>query len=104
MPLKLYPLFSLFLLFALSCKNVEKLYQQGRYDEVVNLAAKKLGKKPGDAATLDMLQNAYRFAVEDHEKKITNYTSSNSDLRWENIYREYASLQSLYESIRGETN
>jgi hypothetical protein len=100
MQLKLYPLFSFFLLFALSCKNVEKLYQQGRYDEAVEQAAKKLGKKPNDPATLDILQNAYRYATSDHEKNIQNYTNSNSDLRWENIYREYASLQSLYEAIR----
>lgn len=87
-------------LFFLSCKSVEKLYQQGRYEEVVAAAAKKLAKKPGDLATLDMLQNAYRFAVADHERKIQNYTNSQSDLRWESIYREYASLQSLYEAVR----
>jgi len=100
MQLKLYSLSIFFVIAFASCKNVEKLYQQGRYDEVVSMASKKLAKKPNDAATLDILQNAYRFAVTDHEKKIQNYTSSNSDLRFENIYREYASLQNLYESIR----
>lgn len=83
-----------------SCKNLGKIYQQGRYDEAVSLAAQKLSKKPNDPATLDILQNAYRYAVEDHERQIRNYNSSSSDLRWENIYHEYASLQNLYEAIR----
>lgn len=83
-----------------SCKSASKLYQQGRYDEAVELAAKKLAKKPNDASTLNILQNAYRFAVEDHERKIDNHANSNSDLRWESIYSEYASLQRLYDAIR----
>ena len=87
-------------LFFFSCTNAKKLYQKGRYDEAVTLAAKKLGKKPNDASTLDILQNAYRFAVEDHESRIRNYSNSNSELRFENIYREYTSLQYLYEAIR----
>jgi hypothetical protein len=83
-----------------SCKSAEKLYQQGRYDEAVAMATKKLAKKPNDASLTDVVQNAYRFAVEDHERKVRNYSNSNSSLRFENIYSEYARLQSLYESIR----
>ena len=101
MKIKLYSLLifsGVLLLF--SCKTAEKLYQQGRYDEAVVLATKKLQKKPGDAKLIDVLQNAYRFAVEDHESRIRNHTNSNSDMRWEYIYQEYLQLQGLYESIR----
>ena len=100
MKLKLYS--SLLLLTAIllvSCKSAQKLYQQGRYDEAVQLAAKKLGKKPNDASTLDILQNAYRYAVEDHEGRIRTLSNSSSDLRWESIYGEYADLQRLYDAI-----
>jgi len=38
--------------------------------------------------------------VEDHESRIRSHSNSNTDLRWENIYREYLQLQRLYESIR----
>lgn len=100
MKLKLYSLFFLCSLFIFSCKNAEKLYNKGNYDEAVELAAKKLQKKPGDAGLIDILQNAYRFAVEDHESSVRNYANSNSDLRYENIYREYSQLQRLYEVIR----
>ena len=99
MKLKLYLLFILSS-FLFSCKTAEKLYNKGNYDEAVELAAKKLQKKPGDAGLVDILQNAYRFAVEDHENSVRNYANSNTNLRYENIYREYSQLQRLYEVIR----
>jgi hypothetical protein len=99
MKLKLY----LFILAAtvtlFSCKTAEKLYEKGNYDEAVELAAKKLQKKPGDVKLISILQDAYRFAVNDHEGRIRNYSNSSSDLRWENIYREYLDLQRLYDAI-----
>ena len=98
---KLYLFLIIFIsLMFFSCKTAGKLYQKGRYDEAVILAAKKLQKKPNDASTLDILSNAYRYAVEGHESRIRNLSNSNSDLRWENIYQEYNSLQYLYEAIR----
>lgn len=100
MNIKFYLSFILCSILIFSCTNAKKLYQKGRYNEAVVLATKKLGKKPNDPSTLDILQNAYRFAVEDHESRIRNYSNSNSDLRFENIYREYTSLQYLYEAIR----
>jgi hypothetical protein len=101
MKIKLYSLlFIAFSIFLSSCKNAQKLYQQGNYDAAVELAAKKLQKKPGDAKMVDVLQNAYRFAVDDHESRVRNYSNSNTELKYENIYREYSQLQRLYEAIR----
>ena len=100
MKLKLYTIFFIFsVLFFYSCKTAEKLYQKGRYDEAVELAAKKLAMKPNDASLLDILQNAYRFAVEDHETRIRSYANETSDLKWEKIYGEYLDLQRLYDAI-----
>ena len=87
-------------IFLFSCKSAEKLYNKGRYDEAVMLAAKKLQKKPGNAELVNVLQDAYRFAVNGHEGNIRNLANSNSDLRWEHIYSEYQQLQALYEAIR----
>src|SRR5690349_6997856 len=98
---KLYTLiFISFAVILFSCKTAKKMYEKGNYDEAVALAAKKLQKKPSDPATLDILQNAYRFAVEDHESRIRNNSNSNSDLRWEWNYNEYLQLQSMYVAIR----
>ncbi len=101
MKLKLYSIAFISLSLVLfSCKTAQKLYQRGRYDEAVELAARKLGKKPNDASTLAVLQDAYRFAVNDHEARIRTLSNSGSDLRWENMYAEYADLQRLYDAIR----
>ena len=98
---KLYILFAFSsALLLLSCKNAQKLYDHGNYDQAVELAAKKLQKKPGDTKMLVVLQDAYRFAVEDHENRIRNFSASASALKAESIYAEYAQLQSLYEAIR----
>lgn len=101
MKLKLYAVY----LFAattvlFSCKSAQKMYQRGNYDEAVELAAKKLSKKPNDAELLDVLQNAYRFAVEDHETRIRNHSNSTNQLKYEYILAEYSDLQRLYDAIR----
>src|SRR6187549_3908972 len=101
MKLKLYTTYLIVLsIVFFSCKSAEKLYKQGNYDEAVEVAAKKLSKKPNDASLLETLQGAYRFAVEDHEARIRNYSYTTSDLRWEQMYNEYSDLQRLYNSIR----
>ena len=76
MKLKLYALLIIGVSFlVLSCKTANKLYEKGRYDEAVDLAAKKLQKDPSDPKLLSVLQNAYRFAVEDHEAQIRNHAA-----------------------------
>ncbi len=86
--------------FLFSCKTASKLYEKGRYDEAVELAAKKLQKDPDDPKLLDVLQNAYRYAVDDHEGRIAAHANSRNDLKWEWTYNEYLSLQRLYDAIR----
>ena len=46
-----------------------------------------------------LLQNAYQYAVNDHENRIHQLSDDTHDLKWEWIYAEYASLQRLYEAI-----
>lgn len=84
---------------AFSCKTASKLYEKGNYDEAVELAAKKLQKDPDDAKLLDVLQNAYRYAVNDHEDRIRSHSENNNELKWEWMYNEYVSLQRLYDAI-----
>ncbi|MBC7949479.1 MAG: hypothetical protein H7Y42_16450 [Chitinophagaceae bacterium] len=100
MKLKLYSIYLIALTVVLfSCKSAKKMYEKGNYDQAVELAAKKLQKKPNDGETIDVLQNAYRFAVNDHENRIRNNAASNNDLKWEWTYSEYLSLQRLHDAI-----
>src|SRR5678816_4162132 len=97
---KIYTVVSLiaFVLLVASCKTASKLYDKGNYDEAVELAVKKLQKKPDDEMRA-LLQNAYQYAVNDHETRIHQLSDNTSDLKWEWIYAEYSSLQRLYEAI-----
>ncbi|MCR6720040.1 MAG: hypothetical protein NVV59_07000 [Chitinophagaceae bacterium] len=99
MKLKLYTIISLLVLLT-SCRSAEKLYNRGDYDGAVELATKKLAKKPGDTELIGIVRDAYRFAVDDHESRIRNLSNSQSELRFEQILAQYGSLQRLYEAIR----
>ena len=96
---KIYTLFILgFVLLIAGCKTASKLYDKGNYDEAVQLAVKKLQKKPDDEMR-SILQNAYHYAVNDHESRIRQLNDNTNELKWEWIYNEYSSLQRLYEAI-----
>lgn len=97
---KIYTLVSLIALVLLSagCKTAAKLYDKGNYDEAVELAVKKLQKKPDDEMR-SLLQSAYQYAVNGHETRIHQLSDNTNELKWEWIYNEYASLQRLYEAI-----
>ena len=95
-----YTIFIFLALLSLSaCRSAKKMYERGNYDEAVELAAKKVQKKPNDAGTIDLLRSAYRYAVDDHERRIANLLRSQNELRWESAYQEYASLQRLFDVI-----
>jgi tetratricopeptide (TPR) repeat protein len=93
-------LFATAFIFMLGCKSASKLYQKGDYDQAVEVAVKKLQKRPNDDQMKVLLQDAYHYAVDDHESRISDFSNSTSDLKWESMYNEYASLQRLYEAIR----
>jgi tetratricopeptide (TPR) repeat protein len=86
-------------LLAISCKTASKMYEKGNYDEAVELAAKKLQKDPDDRKLLDIIRNAYSYAVNDHQKNIRNHEESLSELKWEWLYHDYASLQKMFDAI-----
>lgn len=85
--------------FAFSCKTAKKLYEKGKYDEAVEMAAKKLQKDPNDSKFLDILLSSYDYAVNDHESRIRSNSESSNELKWEWMYNEYASLQRMYDAI-----
>ena len=82
-----------------SCKSANKLYQKGNYDEAVQTAVKKLQKDPNDPKSQAVAKDAYHYAVTDHENQIRRYSESESELKSEWIYNEYAALQNLYNTI-----
>jgi len=92
-------LFVVISFWIVGCKSASKLYDKGNYDEAVQVAAKKLQKDPNDSKLRSVIQDAYRYAVTDHENKIQGYMASDNELKWEWMYYEYSALQSMYNSI-----
>src|SRR5215831_12746132 len=68
------------------CKSASKLYQKGNYDEAVQVAVKKLQKDPNDPKLKSVVQDAYRYAVTDHESRIRNYESMDNEMKYEWMY------------------
>lgn len=97
---KIYiPFFFAMTILMIGCKSAHKLYEKGNYDEAVEVAAKKLQKDPGDAKLRSVIQDAYHYALADHESQIRAYSESSNELKWEWIYNEYVALQNLYNAI-----
>ena len=96
---KIYTVF-IFIAFVsiAGCRSAAKLYEKGNYDEAVELAVKKLQKKP-DNEMRSLLQSAYQYAVNDHETRIRQHSDNPNELKWEWIYAEYSSLQRLHDAI-----
>ncbi len=90
---KFYSLLLLSLFYLGACKTATKAYDRGDYNNAIELAIKKLQKDPSDGETKSLLQNAYRFAVDEHQDKIRILSNSTDEARYERIYNEYYYLQ-----------
>ena len=97
---KFYSILLLFLFYLGACKTASKAYDKGDYKNAIELAVKKLQKDPNDGETRALLQNAYRFAVDNHEDKVRILSNSGNENRYEQIYSEYRQLQNFYELMR----
>jgi hypothetical protein len=96
---KIYTLILAATIIFSSCKTATKAFEKGNYEDAVSLSVKKLQKDGNDETAKAILQNAYKQAVASREAEIRILSNSNSDSRFEKIYREYMGLQSLYETV-----
>lgn len=87
------------ILFILSCKSGEKLYNKGRYDNAVKAFVKKLQKHPQHTTSIELLPKAYAQSQHSHEDQVNSYLASNNPLKWEYVRQEYRLLQNLYDII-----
>lgn len=85
--------------FIAACKSPSKAYNQGNYNDAIELSVRKLQKNPSDADAKRILQNAYAIAKNQNEEKIRNLSLLTSDNRWEQLYAQYNQMQRLYDKI-----
>ncbi|HEX6333839.1 MAG TPA: hypothetical protein VFZ78_06415, partial [Flavisolibacter sp.] len=96
-------IFSGLILFA-GCKSASKAYEKGNYADAFELGVKKLQKDPDDWETRQLVQNAYNYAISNHEDRIRILGNSRNDNRYAEIYREYLHMQDMYNTIRAYPN
>jgi hypothetical protein len=85
----LVPLF--IVAFLGSCQSAKQAYEKGNYDKAIQLAAKKLRKKPDDQKTIDILVNSWEISNRvDKEDLNRQLSSANPD--WESVYALYKKL------------
>jgi hypothetical protein len=87
------------LLFIYSCKSASKSYQKGNYTDAIERGIKKLQKDPYDYETKDLVQKSYTYTMNEYEDQIRILQNSKSDEKYDRIFQQYASLQSLYQLI-----
>ncbi len=97
---KFYYLLFVSLFYISACKTAGKAYNKGDYENAIELAIKKLQKDPADGETKTLLQNVYRFAVNENEEAIRTLSSSTNELKYEQICAVYNRLQNLHIKLK----
>lgn len=91
----------LFLALALqSCMTASKAFEQGRYNQAIQLAAAKLHKRPGDVKHTQIMASAFRMANEADFSRIRTLELSDSPTAWENIHNIYRQLESRQAMVK----
>lgn len=81
-------------------KSARKNYQQGRYDKAVFESAEALRIKPEYEKAQQLIQDAFRAAVNAHDGKIAELKASTAKFKWDEIVSEYKALTKLNQAIR----
>jgi len=88
------------LLFMASCVSSEKYLTQGNYDLAIELAIKKLSKKPTAEKEILVLEKSYLLANQLNLDKIKYLRTEGSPDSWEAILRNYEQLRSRQSRVR----
>lgn len=91
----------LLLLLAASCVSVEKLVDQGKYDEALTLANRKMaGKKTPNAKFITAAREALEAANDRDLRDAERLKQLGSSADWTRVFRLYSDIDRRQESIR----
>lgn len=82
-------------------KKARGNYQRGSYDAAVFDCAAALRLKPDYGKAQALVKDAFRMAVDAHESRIRELSSSSSKSKWDDIVSEYEALIKLNQAIKG---
>ncbi len=84
------------LLFILGCSSSKNQFEKGNYEKAVELAIKKLRKKPTNKKQLATLKAAYGYAVKVTDQKIIQFKESQDRFKWDRIIDQFKRMQDIY--------
>lgn len=84
-----------------SCKSIEKMVEQGKYDEAIAYAAKKLhGEKNKKTKYVEALETAYHKVTADDMDQIAFLSESGYSNKWDRVYELYRKIENRQATIR----
>ena len=93
----------LFFFFA-GCSSSNQLTRTPQEDKIVFETIKKLDKSSKDVTLQKEFESVYADAVLNHQRKITDYKTSDAEDKWERIMAEYGLLNKLSEGVLASTS
>jgi len=91
---------SFLLLATVSCKSTKKAYEKGDYEKAVFNSIEKLRKSPDNRKAGETLASAYPALKEYLVERIQLRKMSQDQLKWEQIFLDYSSLNRAYDEIQ----
>ncbi len=92
--------FICFALIAAGCSSGKNALKKGDYDKAVMLAVNRLRSDTDNENASATLTQAYKFALDGHKRNINNLLASNDPYKWENVMREYKTINALHDEIQ----
>ena len=88
------------ILLASSCKNIEKMVEQGKYDEAIEYAAKKLhGEKNKKTKYVEALEEAYHKVTDQDMEKVKFLAASGYANKYDRMYDIFLKIENRQSSI-----
>lgn len=89
------------IVLASSCKNIEKMVEQGKYDEAIEYAAKKLhGEKNKKTKYVEALETAYHKVTDQDMDKIKFLAASGYANKYDRMYDLFLKIDRRQNSIK----
>jgi len=83
-----------------SCASSSRLMQQGRYDEAIDKAVKKLVKKPSSTEDAKVLDKSYKLANQIDEDRIKFLKQENNPESWDEVVARYSTMKDRQSRVR----
>ncbi len=81
-------------------RSARAAYQSGDYDQAFYSCAQSLQLKPEYAKAQDLIQDAFKKAVETHQDKIKELENGNEKLKWDAVVTEYEALGNINKVVK----